>query len=82
MGMGGIRRFHNLLRKSAGLKPLKVIPKKLFNRCISELKSSIIDLGMVETPVLGGEDRRGVDGDPGEQAAALRPHPRLTTDRL
>ena len=37
---------------------------------------------MVETPVLGGEDRRGVDGDPGEQTAALRPHPRLTMEGL
>ena len=81
MGMGGnlepLKGFiicllmENLLDLT-GLEPSKV----------QKLQSYIIDLGMVETPVLGGEDRRGVYDDPGEQAAALRPHPRLTTDRL
>ena len=38
------------------------------------------DLCMVQTPVLSCEDGGGVDDHPGEQAAALGPHPDLKTD--
>ena len=37
---------------------------------------------MVQTPVLGCEDGGGVDDHPWEQAAALRPHPDLTSQKI